>query len=103
MSSTTKLSQIYKTEKENTADQPVLFPATSARHPANTLADNIVPALYHSDFLGVKAQRNTRFKMFITGNLNALSSPPHVLRMCPPVTFRNWSMYRPLMAVGKYG
>lgn len=101
LSSTINLSNFCKTEKENAAEKSSLFPSSSVRHPANTLADNIMPALYHSEVPGMKPRRNVRFKMFITGNLSALAPPPHVLRMCPPVTFRNWSMYRPLMAVGK--
>ncbi|GFS29359.1 WD repeat-containing protein 11 [Nephila pilipes] len=48
----------------------------------------------------MKPLKNARIKMFITGHLSALAAPPHVIRMCPPVTFRNWTVYRPLMAVG---
>lgn len=93
---------MYKAEKENSSDRSFLFPSVAVRHPANALADNIMPALYQAEIPAIQPKRNTRFKMFITGNLTALAPPPHVLRMCPPVTFRNWSMYRPLMAVGKF-
>lgn len=102
LSSTINLSHLYKSEKENSSESSFLFPSVAARHPANALADNIMPALYQAEIPTMQPKKNPRFKMFITGNLTALAPPPHVLRMCPPVTFRNWSMYRPLMAVGKF-
>ncbi|KAF8786440.1 WD repeat-containing protein 11 [Argiope bruennichi] len=89
-----------KTESESQSEKP-LFPLLSdSRHPANTLSDNIPPALYRNEGPGMKIVKNVRFKMFIIGHLSSLAAPPHVIRMCPPVTFRNWTVYRPLMAVG---
>ncbi|KAL3183206.1 hypothetical protein MRX96_006965 [Rhipicephalus microplus] len=39
-------------------------------------------------------------RLITTGLLEALAPGPHLCRMCPPVTFGNWSSYRPLLAVG---
>ncbi|GFY16613.1 WD repeat-containing protein 11 [Trichonephila clavipes] len=92
---------IVKSESESCSEKSPLFPLFSdACHPANTLADNIPPALYRNEGPGMKPVKNARVKMFITGHLSSLAAPPHVIRMCPPVTFRNWTVYRPLMAVG---
>ncbi|XP_077544375.1 WD repeat-containing protein 11-like isoform X1 [Haemaphysalis longicornis] len=39
-------------------------------------------------------------RLLTAGLLEALAAGPHLARMCPPVTFGNWSTYRPLLAVG---
>ncbi|CAN7990277.1 unnamed protein product [Ixodes hexagonus] len=39
-------------------------------------------------------------RLLTSGLLEALAPGPHLTRMCPPVTFGNWSSYRPLLAVG---
>ncbi|KAK8771560.1 hypothetical protein V5799_025192 [Amblyomma americanum] len=39
-------------------------------------------------------------RLITAGLLEALAPGPHLSRMCPPVTFGNWSTYRPLLAVG---
>lgn len=39
-------------------------------------------------------------RLLTAGLLEALAPGPHLARMCPPVTFGNWSTYRPLLAVG---
>ncbi|GIY84420.1 WD repeat-containing protein 11 [Caerostris darwini] len=90
-----------KNESESSTEEVQQFPFFSdAHYPACTLSDNIPPALYRNEGPGSKEIKNVRFKMFITGHLSSLAAPPHVIRMCPPVTFRNWTVYRPLMAVG---
>ncbi|GIY91574.1 WD repeat-containing protein 11, partial [Caerostris extrusa] len=90
-----------KNESESSTEEVQQFPFFSdAHYPACTSLDNIPPALYRNEGPGSKEIKNVRFKMFITGHLSSLAAPPHVIRMCPPVTFRNWTVYRPLMAVG---
>lgn len=39
-------------------------------------------------------------RMLIVGYLTSVASPLTVIRMCPPVTYRNWQQYQPLMAGG---
>jgi hypothetical protein len=39
-------------------------------------------------------------KLSTTGILSGLSLPPFVLRMCPPLTLKNWNNYVPLCAIG---
>ncbi|XP_013774548.1 WD repeat-containing protein 11-like [Limulus polyphemus] len=72
------------------------------------------PCLWLSDMFGSLVQNldpycdnekdilpnSMSLKFLITGYLNGLAPPPHVIRMCPPVTFRNWTVYKPLMAIG---
>ncbi|EEC18794.1 hypothetical protein IscW_ISCW014326 [Ixodes scapularis] len=43
---------------------------------------------------------NVGLRLPMSGLLEALAPGPHLTRMCPPVTFGNWSSYRPLLAVG---
>lgn len=43
---------------------------------------------------------NVGVRLLMSGLLEALAPGPHLTRMCPPVTFGNWSSYRPLLAVG---
>ena len=39
-------------------------------------------------------------KFLMTGLLNGINSAITVVRMCPPLTTKNWNMYEPLLAVG---
>ena len=39
-------------------------------------------------------------KLSTSGILSGLVFPPFVLRMCPPLTLKNWNQYVPLCAVG---
>lgn len=39
-------------------------------------------------------------RLLMSHLLPALSSGPHVIRMCPAVTVRNWPVHKPLLAVG---
>ncbi|CAG2173654.1 unnamed protein product, partial [Oppiella nova] len=40
------------------------------------------------------------YRILMTQMSSALNFSPHVIRMCPPVTMRNWQFHRPLLAVG---
>jgi len=40
-------------------------------------------------------------KFLMTGLLSGIVSPITVLKMCPPLTTKNWNVYAPLLAVGK--
>ncbi|XP_065296687.1 WD repeat-containing protein 11-like isoform X2 [Dermacentor albipictus] len=48
----------------------------------------------------MKGSNTGTLRLLTTGLLEALAPGPHLSRMCPPVTFGNWSTYRPLLAVG---
>ena len=41
-----------------------------------------------------------QLKLQTTGILGGLLPPPFVVRMCPPLTVKNFSDYRPLIAIG---
>ncbi|XP_054721445.1 WD repeat-containing protein 11-like [Uloborus diversus] len=78
-----------------------LIEKTCFQHPVSTLSDALGPALYPSE--KHVQRKETGLNIFVTGLLSALASPPHVIRMCPPVTFRNWNVYKPYMAIGNAG
>jgi hypothetical protein len=48
-------------------------------------------------------RQNSVIKLMLTGLLTGLSSAPTILRMCPPLTTKNFSVYKPLLAVGGGG
>lgn len=52
------------------------------------------------DHPSVLKGRAAALKFVITGLLNGVVSPVTCLRMCPPLTTKNWSVYEPLIAVG---
>lgn len=97
----------------------VPFPC-STQDPKLTLADRIPTPLYDRDELSSESvptsppatsvsyynqhrKKSLGLQFLLVGYLNGLTPSPHVIRMCPPVTFRNWSVYKPLMAVGSGG
>ncbi|XP_043912007.1 WD repeat-containing protein 11 [Protopterus annectens] len=45
-------------------------------------------------------QHEVHLKFILTGLLSGLPLPPFVIRMCPPLTTRNFKQYHPLLAVG---
>lgn len=68
-------------------------------YPRTTLADKIGSANYPIENFK-KNSSGITLKMLLTGIFGGLAPMPHVIRMCPPVTFRNWAAYHPLLAVG---
>ena len=48
----------------------------------------------------LKDSKAKSYRLVMSHFLPALSSGPHVVRMCPAVTVRNWPIHRPLLAVG---
>ncbi|XP_064630114.1 WD repeat-containing protein 11-like isoform X2 [Lineus longissimus] len=59
----------------------------------------------HSETIVLEGQPSAQkhgifLKFVLTGMLNGVAAPPHVLRMCPPLTTKNWNIYQPLLAVG---
>ena len=49
---------------------------------------------------GREASSLSHLKLQTTGIMSGLLSPPFVIRMCPPLTVKNFNDYRPLLAVG---
>ncbi|OQR67106.1 WD repeat-containing protein 11-like [Tropilaelaps mercedesae] len=45
-----------------------------------------------------KDSRSGKRRLVLSANLETLSTVPHCMKMCPPVTFKNWKTYRPLIA-----
>lgn len=101
LSDTFEAQKISESLNENFSNKADLLPfSCKAVHPASVLSDHISPALYSRHQMYKNVRDSMKFKLFITGVTSVLAAPPHVIRMCPPVTFRNWTMYQPLMAVG---
>uniref|UniRef100_A0A6I8Q846 WD repeat-containing protein 11 n=1 Tax=Xenopus tropicalis TaxID=8364 RepID=A0A6I8Q846_XENTR len=44
--------------------------------------------------------QEVHLKFLLTGLISGLPQPPFVVRMCPPLTTKNITQYKPLMAVG---
>ena len=60
--------------------------------PAYSLDDLVPPTVDNPKDLNVK--------LFLSGIMSNLCNPPFLLRMCPPLTTKNWPEYKPLMASG---
>jgi hypothetical protein len=60
--------------------------------PPYSLEDLLPPTVDGSKDLSVKLLTN--------GIMSGLANPPFVLRMCPPLTTKNWPEYTPIMASG---
>nr|DBA15151.1 TPA: hypothetical protein GDO54_004399 [Pyxicephalus adspersus] len=45
--------------------------------------------------------QEVHLKFLLTGLLSGLPQPPFVVRMCPPLTTKNITQYKPLLAVGR--
>ena len=64
--------------------------------------DNILSTLPNSQEENGR-QRNTtthNIKLQTVGIIGGLVTPPFYIRMCPPLTVKNFRDYRPLLAVG---
>ncbi|NXQ90357.1 WDR11 protein, partial [Nyctibius grandis] len=46
--------------------------------------------------------QEVHLKFLLTGLLSGLPLPPFAIRMCPPLTTKNFKQYEPILAVGKY-
>jgi hypothetical protein len=70
-------------------------------HPKFALCDMIGQSqlLSPDNELAVKGH-GVAVKFLMTGLLNGINSTITVVRMCPPLTTKNWNMYEPLLAVG---
>ncbi|XP_076467443.1 WD repeat-containing protein 11-like [Babylonia areolata] len=62
---------------------------------SDMLASSVGPAVS-------RAGPGVQLKFLMTGLLNGISSHITVVRMCPPLTNKNWDVYEPVMALGTY-
>jgi len=81
--------------------------AISSSAPKLALSDLIshTPALLtesqaNQNSLGGVEKHGVLLKFVLVGLLNGLAAPPVVLRMCPALTTKNFTLYQPLLAVG---
>ena len=50
---------------------------------------------------GARTKSSLQLKFVLSGLLHGLAAPPFIIKMCPPLTTKNWAVYQPLLAVGK--
>ena len=76
------------------------FPVISEiPRPSIGLSDMLVSSV--SDSLS-RAGPGVQLKFLMTGLLNGISSHISVVRMCPPLTNKNWDIYEPILALGSF-
>ena len=54
------------------------------------------------DLDGTNMKHGVSLKFVLKGLLHGVAAPPFIVKMCPPLTTRNWATYQPLLAVGMY-
>ena len=65
------------------------------------LKDLILPSrLFVSNEVIVERSEEVQLKFTMSGLLSFLGLPPFVVKMCPPMTTKNYLFHRPLLAVG---
>ena len=70
-------------------------------HPKTAVCDLI--GRTQSFVLESQANQNKHgvlLKFVLIGLLNGMAAPHVVIRMCPPLTTKNWNIYQPLLATG---
>lgn len=79
----------------------ISFPVISdVRSPVLGLSDMLECSV--GDLGGVRHGPGVQLKFLMTGLLNGISSHITVVRMCPPLTNKNWDIYEPVLALGTY-
>ncbi|XP_014675037.1 PREDICTED: WD repeat-containing protein 11-like [Priapulus caudatus] len=68
--------------------------------PQATIADMIAPSNNTAVEGSTGSRHDVCFKFLLVGMLSGAASPVTVLRMCPPLTTKNWNVYKPLLAAG---
>lgn len=70
--------------------------------PKNTLSDMICPSQMDSADNKILSKGNTNggLRFLLTGLLNGILNSITTVRMCPPLTTKNWSIYEPLITIG---
>lgn len=79
----------------NSAPEKLNFPVISdVPSPKTVLSDMIG---HHSTPIG-----HGHLKFVMTGLLSGIAPAVTVIRMCPPMTTKNYHVYKPLLAIGQY-
>lgn len=96
------LSGGIDSEQGTDSDTKLKFPVVSDVPPPKISLSDMIGQLpvVNPDHPSVLKGRAAALKFVITGLLNGVVSPVTCLRMCPPLTTKNWSVYEPLIAVG---
>ncbi|CAH1783668.1 unnamed protein product [Owenia fusiformis] len=81
-------------------ESPLPFTST-VPHPKQCLADQIGQAQqFVKEYQSGTAKHGVMLRFMLTGFLNGAAQPPLVVKMCPPLTTKNWNVYQPLLACG---
>ena len=72
-----------------------------SQSPMLTLGDLV--GMVDDERQGSVERPGASIRLMLTGLLTGLLPAPTILRMCPPLTTKNFSVYRPLLAVGGTG
>ncbi|KAK2170890.1 hypothetical protein NP493_1127g02083 [Ridgeia piscesae] len=74
---------------------------SSDPQPRLTLCDLIeCTQTFSMDTPAPEGRHGVQLKFVLTGMLTGVAAPPLVVRMCPPLTTKNWAHYKPLLALG---
>jgi hypothetical protein len=80
----------------------ITFPVVSdIPRPSLGLSDMIASSLGGRVGVAGKEGLGIHLKFLMTGLLNGISSHITVVRMCPPLTNKNWDVYEPILALGE--
>ncbi|XP_025096054.1 WD repeat-containing protein 11-like [Pomacea canaliculata] len=78
----------------------ITFPILSnIPRPVQGLSDMIATSIGDA---GGRQGQSVQLKFLMTGLLNGISSHITAIRMCPPMTNKNWDIYEPILALGTY-
>ena len=78
----------------------ITFPIISEiPRPSIGLSDMLASSV--GDSLG-RVGPGVQLKFLMTSLLNGISSHITVVRMCPPLTNKNWDIYEPILALGSF-
>ncbi|XP_064605109.1 WD repeat-containing protein 11-like [Liolophura sinensis] len=97
--SLTDFSQLTINNKpEAMAKLPIL---SDVPYPRLTMADLIGQSQNTmSDSVAIQPKHTVVMKLLLTGLISGVMGHVSVLRMCPPMTTKNWSYFQPLLALG---
>lgn len=76
----------------------------SIKHFKNGYNDEKLSTTHLCDLIGQDEYKSDNllksYRLLMSQIIPSISLPPHVIRMCPPVTMRNWPFHMPLLAIG---
>ena len=62
----------------------------------------MIPPLVQFHGTAAVPTKQPKIKFMLTGMYKGVASNPTCLKMCPPLTTKNWAVYKPFAAVGKF-